>query len=257
VIAIVGNLSRDRIDGAPPRVGGGPYHAARALHALGRRALIVAACAEDDRKLLVDPVVRLGLPVAWQASSSTAAFTIDNSGDARQMTVDALAGPWPLAPLPAGVRWLHVAPLSRDDFSVDDLAALARGRRLSLDAQGLVRPARTGPLELDASYDPELLRHVSILKLAEEEAELLLDSYEEPSLRRLGVAEVVVTLGSRGCIVYSDGTAEHVRTHAVVGRDPTGSGDVFAAAYLAARSTGAAPIAAGRIACSTATGLLC
>jgi sugar/nucleoside kinase (ribokinase family) len=257
VIAIVGNLSRDRVDGGAPRVGGGPYHAARALRALGRRALIVAACAEDDRRLLVDPLVRLGLPVAWHASSSTAAFTIDNSGDERRMNVDALAGPWPLTPLPADVRWLHVAPLSRDDFSADDLAALARGRRLSLDAQGLVRPARTGPLELDADYNPEVLRRVSILKVAEEEAALLLDGYEERSLRRLGVPEVVVTLGSRGCIVYADGTADHVRTHAVAGRDPTGSGDVFAAAYLAARSTGATPVAAGRIACSTATGLLC
>jgi sugar/nucleoside kinase (ribokinase family) len=257
VIAIVGNLSRDRIDGGAPRVGGGPYHAARGLHELGRRALIVAACAQDDRKLLVDPLVRLGLPVAWRASSSTAAFTIDNSGDERRMNVDALAGPWPLEPLPAAVRWLHVAPLSRGDFSSDDLASLARGRRLSLDAQGLVRPARTGPLEPDADYDPEILRHVSILKVAEEEAALLLDGYEERSLRGLGVPEVVVTLGSRGCIVYADGVAEHVRTHAIAGRDPTGSGDVFAAAYVAARSTGAAPIAAGRIACSTATGLLC
>jgi sugar/nucleoside kinase (ribokinase family) len=257
VIAIVGNLSRDRIDGGQPHVGGGPYHAARALHVLGRRAQIVAACAESDRRLLVDPLVRLGLPVAWRASSSTAAFTIVNSGDGRRMNVDALAGPWPLEPLPAGVRWLHVAPLSRGDFSVEALATLARGRRLSLDAQGLVRPARTGPLELDADYDPELLHHVSILKVAEEEATLLLDGYEERSLRRLGVPEIVVTLGSRGCIVFADGVAEHVRTHAVAGRDPTGSGDAFAATYLAARSTGAAPIAAGRIACSTATALLC
>ena len=30
---------------------------------------------------------------------------------------------------------------------------LARGRRVSFDGQGLVRPARTGRLELDAEYE--------------------------------------------------------------------------------------------------------
>jgi sugar/nucleoside kinase (ribokinase family) len=257
VIAIVGNLSRDRIDGGPPRVGGGPYHAARALRLLGRHALIVAACAAEDRRLLVEPLVRLGLPVAWHESAATAGFTIENAGDGRRMHVDALAGPWPLARLPADVRWVHVAPLTRADFSSEALAALARGRRLLLDAQGLVRPARTGPLELDANYDRNLLQHVSILKLAEEEAALLVAGVDERALRELGVSEVVVTLGSRGCIVYADGFAEHVRAHAVVVRDPTGSGDAFSAVYLAARSGGAAPVAAGRIACSAVAGLLC
>ena len=141
---------------------------------------------------------------------------------------------------------MHVAPLSRSDFPPETLAAIARGRRLSLDAQGLARPARTGPLELDADYDPELLRSVSILKISDEEAELLVDGYDERALGRLGVPEVVVTLGSRGCIVYADGVAELVRAHAVQSADPTGAGDTFATAYLAARSGGAAPTSAAR-----------
>ena len=95
-------------------------------------------------------------------------------------------------------------------------------------------------MELDADYDPELLRSVSILKISDEEAELLVDGYDERALGRLGVPEVVVTLGSRGCIVYADGVAELVRAHAVQSADPTGAGDAFATAYLAARSGGAA-----------------
>ena len=141
---------------------------------------------------------------------------------------------------------MHVAPLSRSDFPPETLAAIARGRRLSLDAQGLARPARTGPLELDAAYDPELLRSVSILKISDEEAELLVDGYDERALGRLGVPEVVVTLGSRGSIVYADGVAELVRAHAVQSADPTGAGDTFATAYLAARSGGASPTSAAR-----------
>ena len=44
--------------------------------------------------------------------------------------------------------------LTRADFPADVLAALARDRRLALDGQALVRPRRTGPLVLDADFDP-------------------------------------------------------------------------------------------------------
>ena len=128
----------------------------------------------------------------------------------------------------------------------ETLAALARNRRLSLDGQGLVRPARTGLLEPDGAYDPEVLRFVSILKIADDEAAMLVDGYDERALARLGVPEIVVTLGSRGCIVYHNGVAELIRSRRVEARDPTGAGDAFAATYLAARSAGAAPTAAAR-----------
>ena len=38
-VAVIGNLTRDVVDGSdPPRVGGAPFHAARALRMLGGRA---------------------------------------------------------------------------------------------------------------------------------------------------------------------------------------------------------------------------
>lgn len=259
MIAVVGNLSCDRVDGGPPRVGGCPYYAARALRALGRPALIVARCARADRELLVAPLVRLGVPVEWLPARATAAFSILYEGEGRRMTVDAVADPWgpeeALGAL-AGIEWVHVAPLARTDFPPETLAALSAGRRLSLDGQGLVRPARTGPLELDAGYDPELLRHVSILKLAEEEAAVLVEGLDERALRRLGVPEVVVTLGAHGCVVYTGGVAERLPASRVAAADPTGAGDAFAAVYLDARSSGEAPPAAARLAGSLVAGLL-
>ena len=63
------------------------------------------------------------------------------------MTVRALGDTWlpeDVPALPDGVRWVHVAPLARTDFPAETLAAAARGRRLSLDGQGLVRPGATG-----------------------------------------------------------------------------------------------------------------
>jgi sugar/nucleoside kinase (ribokinase family) len=257
-LAVLGSLAIDRIAGGRPRVGGCPFYTARALRAFGAEALIVAKCAARDRETLLDPLVRLGLPVLWRDSNESAAFSIDyDGGDHRRMSIDAIADPWrpDEVDLP-NIRWAHVAPLAGSDFPAETLAALARGRQISFDAQGLVRPDRVGPLEPALDYDPELLRFVSILKIAEDEAELLVDGFDEKALRRLGVPEVVVTLGSRGCIVFVDGVAELVRAHRVDSSDPTGAGDAFAAAYLGARSHGDAPTAAGRRACALVADIL-
>ena len=256
-IAVVGNLSRDLVDGAPPRAGGAPFHAARALRVLGRPALVGAKCADSDRDSLLTPLVRLGLPVLWRGGSSTAAFSFRYEGDRRVMVVDALGDPWTTADLHGLERtgWVHVGALARSDFPAGTLAALARDRRLSFDGQGLVRPERTGPLALDADYDPEVLRHISILKLAGEEARTLVGEPDEDALRSLGVPEVVVTLGSEGSLVLADGKLERVPAWPVDG-DPTGAGDAFAAVYLASRSTGHAPAAAARRATTLVAGLL-
>jgi sugar/nucleoside kinase (ribokinase family) len=258
-IAVVGNLSRDLVDGAPPRAGGAPFHAARALRVLGRPALVGAKCADSDRDSLLTPLVRLGLPVIWRGGSSTAAFSFRYEGDRRVMVVDALGDPWTTSDLHGLERadWVHVGALARSDFPAKTLAALARDRRLSFDGQGLVRPDRTGPLLLDADYDPEVLRFVSILKLAVEEARALIGEPDEDALRSLGVPEVVVTQGSQGSLVLADGKLEPVPARPVGGEiDPTGAGDAFAAAYLVSRSTGHAPTAAARRATALVAGLL-
>ena len=261
-VAILGNLSLDRIDGGPAQPGGGPFHGARALRAINRPALVLARCAATDRPALLPPLVRLGVPVLWRESATTARFSIEYRGEERAMVIEELGPPWIPGDAALGapltrVDWLHVAPLARSDFPPETLAVLGRSRRVSLDGQGLVRAARIGPLELDADFDPELLRFVSILKLAEEEAHVLVGEPTESALRSLGVPEVVVTLGPRGSIVYADDLAEHIPTRPVNGkRDPTGAGDAFAVAYLVARSGGFSPPAAGRWASGVVAGLL-
>jgi sugar/nucleoside kinase (ribokinase family) len=263
-LAIVGSLSRDRVDGSAPRVGGGAYHCARALRALGRRAVIVTRSAEADRTTLLTPLVALGLPVRWRAGTTTAAFTIENVGDERRMVVDAIADPWTpgdvrswVGEAIADVAWVHASPLNRRDFPAETLAELARGRRLSLDGQGLVRPASTGLLELDAEFDPAMLHHVSVLKLASDEAEALGVTADGRSIRELGVDEVVLTLGSSGCIVFAKGRTHHVPAVSVQGNaDATGAGDAFSAVYVACRAGGTPPVTAARRASSLVADLL-
>jgi sugar/nucleoside kinase (ribokinase family) len=257
-LAVVGNLSLDRVDGGEPRPGGAPFHAARALRVLGRPALVAAKAADADRRRLLPPLVRLGLPVLWRAGSSTATFAFSYDGDRRAMLVEELGPSWTVEDLRGleRVEWVHVGALARSDFPPATLAALARGRRkVALDGQGLVRPERPGPLVLDAEYDPEVLRHVSVLKLADERPRLLVGEPDEGSLRSLGVAEVVVTLGSRGSLVFADGALEAVPARPVDG-DPTGAGDSFLSAYLVSRAAGYAPVASARRATAVVAGLL-
>jgi sugar/nucleoside kinase (ribokinase family) len=246
-LALVGNLSYDLIDGGPPRVGGAPIHCARAFRLLERRATIVARCGHGDEPKFRRAFARLGLPVTLVPGTVTTTFGLTYHGDDREMTVARLGDVWSpqdVAAVPRGA-WVHVAPLLGGDFPAETLSALARGRRLSFDGQGLTRPRELGPLRLKGERDREVLRHVSILKLAEEEAEALVGRVDVDALRGLGPPEVLVTFGSRGSLVIAGGQAERVRAHHV-DANPTGSGDAFSAAYLAARASGQTPFAAAR-----------
>jgi sugar/nucleoside kinase (ribokinase family) len=221
------------------------------LRILGARATIVARCGSGERIDYARRLSALGLPVVMLPGRSTTSFSLLYDGETREMTVEDVGDAWTPADagvLPAGA-WVHVAPLLRSDFPVGTLAAFARGRRLSLDGQGLVRVAETGPLRLDAAYDPAVLSHVRILKFAEEEADVV------GAVDKLGVPEVLVTYGVRGSTVYFDGRKEHVGAWPVAA-DPTGSGDAFSAAYLVARSQGLTPVSSARKATAVVGALL-
>lgn len=258
-VAVVGSLSLDRVEGGPPRIGGGPYHCGRALRILARPARILTKCGRADRDLLLPRLAALGVPVTMRDAETTHAFSMSYDGDTRLMEVDAIGDPW--TPDDVGgaftrVGAVHVAPLAQSDFPPETLAEIARGRRLSFDGQGLVRPPRTGPLELTADYDPAVLEHVSILKLAEEEALAILPDLDQSSLMSLGVPEVVVTFGLHGSLVFAEGRVRRVEVRPLHDADPTGAGDAFSVAYLAARSEGQAPVAAARRASTLVYGLL-
>lgn len=253
MIALLGNLARDFLPGVPPRTGGAPLHAARALKRLDVRARIYPRCAEADRAELLPPLVALGTSVHYIPGEHTACFEISYDGDRRRMTVCGLGDTWlpdDLPDLPAETKWVHVAPLARTDFPAETLAAVARGRRLSLDGQGLVRPGRLGELELDADFDPELLRHVWVLKLSEEEAEVIGDPFALP------VRELLLTHGPRGATIGWNGRREHIGAFELDTDDPTGSGDAFCIAYLASRSAGLTPPAAARRATAVVAAVL-
>ena len=103
-----------------------------------------------------------------------------------------------------------------------------------------MRRAETGPLELDGDFDRDIFRHVTILKLDEEEAAIVGD---------VDVPERIVTLGSRGALLYANGRETRIKARPLA-RDPTGAGDAFSAAYLVSRAAGHSPAASARRATS-------
>jgi sugar/nucleoside kinase (ribokinase family) len=221
---------------------------------VGADAAIATRCAPADRELALAPLEALGLPVACGDATRTTQFSFHYEGDHRVMTVDAVGDPWSPADVDGWASevlrdadWVQVAGLLRTDFPAETIGALAReGRRLLLDAQGVVRIGRTGPLAEDAEVDPAVFRDLAILTLNEPEAKALVGGTDPEHIRSLGVAEVVLTLGSRGAVAVTRDEATEIPAARVDGPvDPTGAGDSFALLYLDARSRGAAPVEAG------------
>ncbi|MCZ7589653.1 MAG: carbohydrate kinase family protein [Gaiella sp.] len=264
-IALVGNLALDRVGGGDPRPGGGVFHAARAAVRIGADVGVATRCAPADRTVALAPLEALGIPVTCADARETTRFSFHYEGDHRVMEVDAVGDPWTeddvagwAAPVVAEARWVLVAGLLRSHFPLTTVEALARDRRrLLLDAQGLVRLARTGPLVRDASVDRRVLEHVAVLKANENEARILAGGLEREALRALGVPEVVLTLGSRGALVVEPERATPIAPHPLPeGVDPTGAGDAFSLVYLDGRARDLSPVDAAERAAAAVAALL-
>ncbi|MDQ1662875.1 MAG: hypothetical protein QOJ68_2855 [Blastococcus sp.] len=250
-ITVLGNLSVDLVDDGPPSAGGCPSFAGVALAPLGNAALLVTRGAEADLPVFTDMLGALQIPYRVLPSATTSSFGLRYSGDDRAMTVEAIGPTWTpedLDGLDLG-PWVHISPLLRSDFPVEVLAALsARGCQVSYDGQGLVRAPRVGPLTVDAGYDPAVLGYLQVLKMADDEADVVAGRpFDAEIAAGLGVPEVVVTHGSGGCDLYLEGGQLHVPTaRQVSGVHTTGAGDMFTVTYVAARADGLPPLDAAR-----------
>ena len=215
-VTVLGNLAIDVINGAPKSPGGCASFSGVALQAAGGPGRIVALAAERDHELFDSLVERFGSLVQILPADRTSAFRLDYADlDHRRMSVDAIGPVWGAQEIESAdpdTTWVHLAPLLRTDFPASTLALLAeRGHRVAYDGQGLVRADRLGPLVVDRHYPPELLRHISVLKLAEDEAVIVADgAFDESTAKKLGVPEILVTYGSEGCDIYTDDTVVRV-----------------------------------------------
>ncbi|WP_444332801.1 ribokinase [Parabacteroides johnsonii] len=116
----------------------------------------------------------------------------------------------------------------------------------------ILNPAPAHPLPAD------LLRHLYLITPNETEAEMItgVKITDESSageaaraLSGMGVQHVIITLGSKGALIYSNGKAEMVPALKVEAVDTTAAGDVFNGALTVALSEGRSLKEATRFAC--------
>jgi sugar/nucleoside kinase (ribokinase family) len=249
-VLVCGHVTLDRVEGGALVPGGSAYYAARALAGLGARPLVLTAAGPD-----LPPEALAGLEVVILPAPATTVFENVYAPDGRRaQRVLAAAPPLDPARIPAAWRApevLHLAPVL-GEVDVAAFAHAVRARLVGLSLQGLVRAVTPGgaveprPLALDAA----VLSAVGAAVLGEDEAR------GDPTLvSRLAAAVPVVafTHGAGGCEVIVRGRTRRVGVHPAAQVDPTGAGDVFAAAFLLALSRGEDPLGAARLGAAAAS----
>ena len=265
-LTLIANVALDRVNRGPWTRGGCPTFAPYAFASLNARGVINAACADADLAMFRALEADSSVSFRFKRAAETTRFDLNYSGefsDTRSMVLHTIGHRWSEADvdgLEIDSDWVHLAPLVRSDFSVAAVARLAaRGHRVAYDGQGLVRVPQIGELRLDARYDPELLRHLTALKLSEEETAVVAsEDGRDRALERLSdVPELLLTHGSRGVdIRVADGLSHVAPDRVVADVQTTGAGDVFMIAYLIARARGLAPTAAATVGANVAAAML-
>ena len=153
----------------------------------------------------------------------------------------------------------HLGPLLADDIPLELLAALSAKARLSLDVQGYLRALEgENVVAVDWTDKKNALAHIHFLKANESEAEVLTgihDIYESARLLAdWGVKEVIITMGSKGSLIYHEGIFYEVPAYPPVRvTDATGCGDTYMAGYLYQRLKWRTCDEAGRFGAAMAT----
>lgn len=132
----------------------------------------------------------------------------------------------------------HLGPLLAGDIPVELIKALSEKGKVSLDVQGYLRKVENQNVyAADWKEKREGLQHVDILKANEIEMEMLTGTKEVRKGAKLlsdwGVKEVVITLGSKGSVIYADQIFYDIPAYVPAREvDATGCGDTYMAGYL-------------------------
>lgn len=157
----------------------------------------------------------------------------------------------------------HLGPMLPGDIPAELIRHLSGRGIVSLDVQGLLREARNNDVHaIDWPMKKELLPCIDILKANEDEMFALTGERDihkgAALLADWGVKEVIITLGSKGSLIYYDQVYYDIPAY-IVGAavDATGCGDTYMAGYLYQRVKGASPRMAGQFASAMAGLKIC
>lgn len=263
-LCCIGQLTLDKVVTPQSTVfmpGGTAYYFSLALAGFPLRYLLVTAVAESEADV-VTKLRQRGVNVTQLPTAQTLFFENrygDNPNERRQRVL-AQADPFLLKDLQSlQASVFHFGPLLAHDIPHEAMAALAAKGKVSLDVQGLLRKVEgEAVVPVDWPAKKEVLPFVHFLKASEEEAFTLTGCRDvcegAKRLHGWGAKEVIITLGSKGSVVYNGNAFFYIPAYeptAVV--DATGCGDTYTAGYLYQRESGADIQEAGEFAAAMAT----
>lgn len=226
---VIGDLTRDLLPAGRITLGGTTLYAAATVARLGAQAAILTA--GDPAH---PPALPPGIQLALVPSAIQSTFENRYTPQGRLQLLHARGPRLRFADLPPDWRaapLVHLGPLT-GEFDLD-LAAAFPAALVAVTPQGWMR---TWDLSLPAPIqrtlwrpEPAQLAHVDLLVLSIEDIggdEALAAGYARVCPR------VAVTRGAAGATLYLSGAPQQISACPAVERDPTGAGDVFAAALL-------------------------
>ena len=245
---VAGHLCCDLVD---QRIilGGSASYASLTARSLGRRVGVVTAVADDFpfRDVFRD------ISLETIPSASTTTFRNSYHDGVREQFVSGVAASIHGAHIPrhwTDVTAAYLCPIANE--VVPDVIDRFRGALVGIGAQGWLRQwDETGRVRKKRWADAELLANrVDVLVLSELDMDNPYDFAED--IVALGPI-VIVTQSDRGAELFVGHERIHVPAFKIKEIEPTGAGDVFAAAFLVRYEECGDPVDAAKFACCAAS----
>ncbi len=249
-ICCIGHLTLDKVvtpKSALYMAGGTSFYFSNAIQSMDVNYVLITSIAEKEMKFVWDLRTK-DVEVTVFLGKNTVYFEniYSRNMDRRVQKVLQKGDPFTIEQMEhIDASIFHLGPLLDDDIPIELIKALAKRGSISLDAQGYLRKVQNQKVYANDWLDKrEALQYVDILKANETEMEVLTGTNDVCKGARLlsdwGVKEVVITLGSKGSVIYANGIFYNIPAYVPAAiADTTGCGDTYMAGYLYQRIKGA------------------
>ncbi len=242
---IVGTLTRDLQPTSGWRPGGSGWYAAQQLARWGYSAAVATPLMSRHLVTLPSTIAIFRIP-----SPQTTTFSNHYAGDQRLQLISAVPEllAWEALPPPwRSARIVHLAPLAHELVAIpprsifpDALIGLtAQGWLRTWDAAGQITPQPWQPA-------PAALAQVDVVVVSEEDV-----GGDEDQVQQWAQAGPITALtrGSAGVTVWHAGQRYDIAAYPATVVDPTGAGDIWAAAFFSQLDQKVAVVEAAEWAC--------
>ncbi|MCE7043251.1 PfkB family carbohydrate kinase [Dyadobacter sp. CY312] len=263
-ICTIGHITLDKVvttQSVKFMPGGTSFYFSKAIQDFDLRYALVTALGNEEA-YIVDGLREANIEVRSLPSEFTVYFEniYSHNQDHREQNVLHTAASFDVAQMPdVNAKIFHLGPLLSDDITVELVKHLASKGEVSLDIQGFLRYVKDKKVYYrDWADKEEALPYITYLKANEFEMEAVTGTSNVEAgaryLAEMGVREVIITLGSRGSVIYTNGVFHHIPAYQPADIvDATGCGDTYMAGYLLQKVKGESIQRAGEFGAAMAT----